>query len=1025
MTIATLESLYEVLRQRLPSVSIAIQGQHHVDSLMSDTYAAQGDAPHSPEKPKSPEQLMLEPAMKDVRLLGALLGLVLLDHEGESFYTFIETLRQTAKFSRETRNQIDAAAISTVIAQTLAELSQAHRFAWLHNAAGAFRMFLMLASLVESYHAAKRQSSEETFTTPPAHTAYPEFTPAIRLVATAHPTKIVRETVTVQLRRLYDLLDELHAPAASKNAHHNVIDNLSEIIETLWATQFSRWRKPDVKDEASRVLSYLTRTLYDALNDYHTKVFADPSKQSSNNRVKSENLPERGSFETKSCHTPAVDITFGSWVGGDLDGNPYVSAAIFENTLSEQRHALLTRYATDLEAMSRYFSQAASRVDVARPFTASLEQDLAQMAESGLSTVAYAMHLHQEPFRLKLRLMAERLRQSVASRSSTSEKTFVYHEPNALLADLNLLRDALEQIGHHRAVARHLIPFQRQVSALGFRFAALDIREDTQILNMAATALLRGVEPRFADPKDWVSEKYTGWVQQFLTHEILASRQIPADNLLAPPLQQDPLKVLLPSLDDSQRVLVRRVFQMLEAARQVQKEIEPMACHRLILSMTQSANDMLRALLLLKTAALVTRNLATGELTSTMDIIPLFETIPDLANAPAVMRALFSNEAYRAQLRARGNQQVIMLGYSDSNKDGGYFTSNWHIYKAQKALFAVAKNYNIQLRFFHGRGGNIGRGGGPMHRAIQALPAGTAIYGQDLTEQGEVLTRSYLNKNIACAHISRLASALIAKNQADPEAIPPLLMEQWEANASLLSEAAEARYRQLVTRPEFLAYFDAATPREVELVKIGSRPAKRRAMQSLKDLRAIPWVFRWYQSRHILPGWFGLGSALAQFVQPLLSHAESSNAESDSTQLAQLQTMYARWPFFQSVLENAEISLKQTDMGIAQQYAQLCPDTQVAQAIFADIQAEYVLTCQWVERVTQSPLLGRPHDAPLEASISLKAPYLDPLNVIQGHLLTLYRDAIENDEPEASLQHIERALIASIEGIATGLGTTG
>lgn len=1037
------EQLYRQIRRMLPIVSYPERTATVIPNPQRNGQTAlKSEALDEPEAlPEGLAENQGENRLAtDVRLMGALLGQILNEQEGETFYSFIETLRKAAKAARETQGKLGEAAIDEVVLKTLANLSHADRLKWLHNAAGAFRLFLSLASLTESFHQTRYlaqdaleqtpygdltrlmpTTNDQTRATLPKNLQHPL---TVRLVATAHPTKIVRETVTVHLRRLYGLLDELYAPHLSAKHQQGILERMREVIEVLWATQFTRWKKPTVADEASRVLSYLSRTLYDSVLDYHRQW---PAERAPNSAESPETYPV---------------LELGSWVGGDLDGNPFVSPEVFETALGQQHKALLNRYADDLDDLSRRISHAASRIQVDDILIASIDADLALMQADELPIHALEAYKPQEPFRLKLKLMALKLRQTL---KKTTASRFAYTTPEEFTRDLEILSQSLHAAGYHRTIDRFITPLVRQVRALGFRFAALDIREDAQILNLATAALLQSVEPRFADASDWIASEKTPpdtarWLMSFLTQEILLPRVIPVGSLMQD-IQQDAeqaqLRRLIPKTDEAQRTLVARVFSMLQSARRVQQNIEPNACHRLILSMTTQASDILRALLLLKTCGLFRRNMATGLWQSRMDIVPLFETIPDLALAPDVMRTLFANEAYRLQLRARGNQQLIMLGYSDSNKDGGYLTSNWHIYRAQKALFEVAKTHGIALRFFHGRGGNLGRGGAPTQRAIAALPAGTATYGQDLTEQGEVLSRAYLNPHVALGHINRLVGAILEKNAA--EALgnnDERHHEQWESIAETLSDKAEASYRALVTQPGFLAYFDAATPREIELVKIGSRPAKRRQMKSLKDLRAIPWVFRWYQSRAILPGWYGLGSALEQYC----THECADAVE-------QLRQMYARWPFFESVLENAQISLMQADMRIAQTYAKLCiasdaqasQDARDAQTVFDTIEAEYARTCHWVQQITQSPLLSRPEDAPIAASIALKTPYLDPLNMIQVHLLGEYRrhsaqldeNLAENssnpasDETQATTEALERALIASIEGIATGLGTSG
>jgi phosphoenolpyruvate carboxylase len=357
---------------------------------------------------------------------------------------------------------------------------------------------------------------------------------------------------------------------------------------------------------------------------------------------------------------------------------------------------------------------------------------------------------------------------------------------------------------------------------------------------------------------------------------------------------------------------------------------------------------------------------------------------------------------------------MIMVGYSDSNKDGGYCTSNWNIYKAQQALWQVAREAGVELRFFHGRGGNLGRGGGPAQRAIQALPPETVRYGQDLTEQGEVLSRFYNVPETAQARCESLLNAIIRKNI---EKTKQTAVEdsQWECIAEKLSAHARTKYNSLVhENPHFIEYFEQVTPKEVELVKIGSRPSHRRNVQTVSDLRAIPWVFRWFQSRQIIPGWYGLGTALSRFV-----------AENPAENAALLQTVYQQWPFLESILENSEIILRQTDLSIARYYCSLAQDQENTLAILDDIEAEYNLTLTMIREITGKPLLSEPESQFLKRSIELKEPYLDPLNYIQVRLLSKYRQLSQNEPDNPMIDSYHRVIISSIEGIATGLGTSG
>jgi len=445
-----------------------------------------------------------------------------------------------------------------------------------------------------------------------------------------------------------------------------------------------------------------------------------------------------------------------------------------------------------------------------------------------------------------------------------------------------------------------------------------------------------------------------------------------------------------------------RLLEMLAVTKLAQKGIDARVTENLIITMTHSVEDVLNALVILK---------VTG-LTEYMNLVPLLETLEDLERGPALMQALFSHPAYKAQLALRGNNQLVMLGYSDSNKDAGYVSCNWAIVKAQQALLDVAKAAGVTLRFFHGRGGNLGRGGVSSRRAVQGLPLGSARLGQDLTEQGEVLSRYYVEPGMAKAHLNHWLTAFVEKIVLPESAVNPF----WVLCMQQLSDVANVTYRGLTQQQEdFLTYFDQVTPKEIELMKLGSRPSKRREAKAIQDLRAIPWVFRWYQSRHLLPGWFGLGSALKVIVEQEASEG-----------LSTLQAMARDWPFFTSLIENSELSVEQTDLSIAYYYCQqLGGDDARFSAIFEQIKAEFELTKTMLALVLQRPLLTSTHDEVLKVMVDLKEPFLDPLNYIQVLLIKRYRQLQLGSDARNLTQAYHEAITASIEGIAAGLGTTG
>ncbi|HTM46057.1 MAG TPA: phosphoenolpyruvate carboxylase [Polyangiaceae bacterium] len=932
---------------------------------------------------------------EDVRLLGSLLGQVLVEHAGTDFYRSIESLRQVARSGRREPGGPAWGELDAIIGQALAGRTAHDALIWLTDAAGAFHLFLTLCNIAEGFH---YQGNERTLDAAVSHLSRITPTPEaldnitisnVRLVATAHPTKIVRQRVLAHQEDIYSILKQLRRNTSMTALEQmDLLERLTEKIEVLWATQFSRWERPQVSDEIEHTLTFFNRTVYNALAKFHQRL--EHTYWFRTGRP----LPEP--------HRPRLYL--GSWVGGDMDGNPHVTPDVFEEALLKQHRAVLRKYAEDLRSVAPTFSHAAYRAPPLPALNESIDEDITVLRSAGVASFRSPERVKiREPYRLKLRMMAERLsRRADLSGLDGAKVEFSYNSPAELIRELDLVSDSLQASGYHRSAAQDLAAVRRKVDIYGFHGASLDLREDAEIFRATVVHLLSasGALPGDA-AKAWSEmpsqERVARLTECITTIPSLAAPKFQAEADFPESMQEN--------------TSVVRLLRMLGLAFKAQRTLGADSVSNLIVTMTSSPEDVLSGLLLFKTQALFTQN--GGAAQSTMDLVPLFETIIDLQQAPSVMEALFTNPAYAAQLEARGRHQLIMLGYSDSSKDGGYFASNWAVYKAQLALLQVAEKHNIKVRFFHGRGGSIGRGGGPTTRAVMALPPGANRHGHDLTEQGEVLARHYSIEDIAEQHFENTVTALWTKRLTHTAMPEPV----WMTAAEQIAQHSRAAYAALVHEdPHFIAYFEQVTPKEVELVKIGSRPTRRRLAESVKDLRAIPWVFRWFQSRQILPGWYGLGSGLERYM------SQGGDAEEH---LQFLRSMYVGWSFFRSILSNSEIALRQTDLDIARYYVKkLASPQEPAEQILAQIEAEYNRTCKQLERVTGHGLLERTEDKPLGRSIDLKEPYLDPLNYIQVLLLSDYRQRSAT-ETEAGLDLYERAIVSSIEGIATGLGTTG
>lgn len=932
----------------------------------------------------------VDPVNEDVRLLGSILGLVLLEHAGVAFYRSVEELRQVAKLARQEPGGPNWRELSNIINRALEGKSPRESLHWLGDWAGAFHLFLALCKLVESVHFQRsHRGIDEVLSTLaeayPAERLDSATLEGVRLVATAHPTKIVRQRILAHQGELFALMTRLRDPSLTSPLEQvDLLHRVAEKIEVLWATQFSRSEKPKLSDDIDHTLTFFRRTVYESLAKFHEDL--DRLYRYRAGRP----LPERLSPR----------VTLGSWVGSDMANNPNLRPEVFAEALQKQHHAVLEKYAEDLLHLAPRFSHAEYRAPLTGELSKSIDQDLEEMASSERDIGQLLRYRTREPYRLKLTLMAERLSHTIEVpmlEMGPARPHFAYTKVEEFQADLDLVDQSLKRAGYNRSRRQDFERLMRKVRLYGFHGAGMDLREHSRVAEAAGRAVLENARIT------------TGPLDGSALTDLFTEHVLKRDPGQIAPLfsEFDPLPAGFE--DDAE---VRRLCSMLNTARRAHRILGEASASSLVITKSSEPRQALAGLLLLKAQGLFWLDEA-GKPVSRFDIVPLFETISDLQAAAQFMETLFNNPAYQAQLEARGRRQTVMLGYSDSSKDGGYFTSNWEIYRAQVALAAVASEYDVKIHFFHGRGGSIGRGGGPTHRAIMALPPDSTRFGQALTEQGEVLARHYSISEEANAHFSNLIGSLWSKRLSDP----PTAKQDWLQAADRLAQLASTAYRELIQREDFITYFEQVTPKEVELVKLGSRPQQRDLAANFDEIRAIPWVFRWVQSRQIIPAWFGFGSALEGFVE---------NCEDGKAALSQLQEMYNSWPFFKSVVSNCETALRNTDLDIARYYVQsLANPVEPAERILKLIRDEYHCTLRELKRVTSHGLLGRGGDGALEHSISLKEPYLDPLNYIQVRLLRDYRKRVADNAPQQELEAFERAIISSIEGIATGLGTTG
>jgi len=777
----------------------------------------------------------------------------------------------------------------------------------------------------------------------------------IELVLTAHPTEAKRRTILSKLKSLNQMLNILERMRLAPGETADLKADLFAEITNFWLTDRARSIRPGVTDEVRTVLYYVDETFWRVL----PRIYEDLER-------------------ALARHYPGLKVErawlrLASWVGGDRDGNPNVTARVTAETLRLHRGLMVEKYRGAFRNLARRISLSARRAPPTPEFAAWLAS-----RRPFEPHVAYLEQRYpHEPYRIALALLSADM--AHASRDDMTAR-LLSDEPHAPLARLEEIKKPLKLMAEslpEPVRERQLRPLTRQLDIFGLHAARLDMREDAWRINAALAELLRGLN--LAQGRD-------------LLQMDAAERTALLVHLLAQPS---------PQLSSNAGVTPETaetwaLFKLLARVRNVYGGdlLGPF-----IISMTRSAADVLAALCLARWAGC----------DKGLDIVPLFETMDDLEAAPDVMAQLFSIKPYREHLIACNRSQIVMIGYSDSNKDGGYLAANWALYRAQENLARVCREHGVRLTLFHGRGGTVARGGGPANRAIRAQPPGTIQGRFRLTEQGEVIAARYLNPELAHRHLEQIVHAVLLvslsdiKNKRSDE-----ISARWRKTMEGMAAASFEAYRSLVyEQPRFLEYWQAVTPiDEIKRLIIGSRPASRGVgVDEIRSLRAIPWVFSWMQSRHNLPGWYGLGAGL---------HA--------ANHWDQLKQMYRHWPFFRSIIDNAAMSLVKADMDIAALYTTLARDRTLVQEIFGAIRAEYDRTRNAILTITgHRQLLDS--DPVIQRAVRLRNPYIDPLNYIQVETLRRLRSLPDPDGEEATA--LREVMILTINGIAAGLRNTG
>jgi len=903
-----------------------------------------------------------------VRSLASNLGKVVARQEGDEALERVETARRLA---RDFRKNGEPARL-----EELAALVRGLDLSQLVVLIKAFTHYFGMANLAEKLHAharhqpsvlrqALRRLRERGV---PASDLRAFFAEArIMPVFTAHPTESKRRTTQEILHRLTtaaaDLLEEGLDEEALESRRLRVLEEL--VI--LWQSDDVRRDRPSVLTEARRNLFYFEGSLGHAVPGLYRRWQRDLAAVYG---------------EDQAFRLPAF-LQFGSWIGGDRDGNPFVTARVTAEVVAEMRATALRLHARALRRLYGRLSVSDQQVGINRALLNSLRDDETNFPALNESLSA---DIAAEPYRRKLRFMLEKLRRTAAEGRRVLKRVpgrrpeagTWYPGASALLEELDLLDVSLRE--HNASVVADgvLDEARRQVEVFGLNLARLDLRQHSAV-HAEAIADLLASSGVCADWKGADEEERLALLERELSGPRPLSRRPGA---LKPETAE-----LLASLRVAGRALER---------------LDPDAFQYYIISMTHLRSDVLGALLLCREAGLYVPGRA-----SRLDLVPLFETRIDLEASAGLMDALYASPAYQDHLRLRSGRQEIMLGYSDSNKDCGYVASRWYLYQAQREQLRGSRARGIRLRLVHGRGGSVGRGGGPTHRAILAQPPDTVEDGLRLTEQGEVVSDHYFQPAWAALHLDHLSAAVLeASFPADDRRPDPA----WEAEMDALAREAERSYRELLARPGFMDYFQLATPiHEIGRHRIGSRPSLRETARGFEfsTLRAIPWVFSWTQSRHLLPGWFGLGQAL------------QSRLAADSGSLERLRQMYHRWPFFRDLVDNAQMALKKADMVIAGRYAALAQGGQAAE-VHQAIENGYHGAVAAVCAVAQVGSLLE-HEPELKASLDRRNTFLDPLHMVQTELLRRMRSHPDLKTETA----LEEAILLSINGIAAGMKNTG
>ena len=906
-----------------------------------------------------------EPMREDIRLLGAILGDTVREQNGEEVFDLVERAR--VESFRVRRSEIDRA-----------ELARMFDGIDVHQAIPvirAFTHFALLANVAEDIHRERRRAIHVASGEPPQNSSlaatYAKLDSAalgsaavagalagavVSPVITAHPTETRRRTVFDTQHRITELMRlRLHG-LSQTDGGRDIERELRRHILTLWQTALIRLSRLKIQDEIETGLRYYESAFFEVIPKVNAEV--------------------RNALRARWADAKLLDepiLRPGSWIGGDRDGNPNVTADVVRQATGSAAFTALGHYFAEITTLEEELSMSARLVTIS--------DELGALADQ-----CHEPARADEPYRRALRVIHARLTATAGEILDRQPEHGLdlglerYRSPGELLADLDVVDVSLCTNGSAVLAEDRLARLREAVHVFGFHLSGLDMRQNSEVHEEVIAELLAwaGVHPDYRCLPE--PERV-----ELLAAELATRRPLIGDGA---------------ELSE----LARKELDIMAAAARAVTVFGPRAVPNYIISMCQSVSDMLEAAVLLKEVGLL--DASGAEVFAPVGIVPLFETIDDLQRGSSILEAVLELPVYRAVVTARGDNQEVMLGYSDSNKDGGYLAANWALYRAELDLVESARKTEIRLRLFHGRGGTVGRGGGPSYDAILAQPPGAVNGSLRITEQGEVIAAKYAEPQIAHRNLETLLAATLEGTLLDVEGLGDAAGPAYEVLDDLAVRAQRA-YAELVHEtPGFVEYFKASTPvSEIGALNIGSRPASRKATTSIADLRAIPWVLAWSQSRVMLPGWYGTGTAFEQWV-----------GEGDG-RLEVLQDLYRKWPFFATVLSNMAQVLAKSDMGLAARYSELVDDDSLRRRVFDKIVGEHDRTIRMHRLITgQDDLLA---DNPaLARSVFNRFPYLEPLNHLQVELLRRYRSG---DDDEL----VQRGILLTMSGLATALRNSG